>query len=147
MREYDCACGSAHAVVTDVNPPTRFLPEALVGELRATTEVADDFGEFGTAHLMGMVVEEFPEAVASADVSEDGQVGYAMLWLTDFDSRRLHEVVVELVVEMMEHAVSHTDDEDARGEFERQMREFDVTEFVDRYRAARDFDDEYDTPV
>ena len=147
MREFDCDCGASHAVVMDVHPATRFLPADLVEQLREAVETADDLGPFGAAHLLGMVMEEFPEAVASADVAEDGSVGYAMLWVTDFDARRLHEVVVELVVELMEHAMSHADDANARQQFEGQMREFDVGAFVDRYRAARDFEDEHDTPV
>jgi hypothetical protein len=147
MRDLDCDCGESHAVVTDVHPPSRFVPEALVQQLRATTETDDDFDEFGTPHMLGMVREEFPEEVVSSDVSEDGQVGYALLWIADFDSRRLHEIVVELVVEMMEHAISHTENENASREFEAQMQEFDVTEFVGQYRRARDFDDEHDEPA
>jgi hypothetical protein len=147
MRDLDCDCGETHAVVTDVHPPSRFVPETLVQQLRATTETADDFEEFGTPHMLGMVREEFPEAVVSSDVSEDGQVGYALLWVADFDSRRLHEIVVELVVEMMEHAVSHTENASASREFEEQMRQFDVGEFVERYRAERDFEDEHDEPA
>jgi hypothetical protein len=147
MRDLRCGCGADHAVVTDVHPPSRFVPETLVEQLRATTETADDFGEFGTPHLLGMVREEFPEDVVSTDVSEDGAVGYALLWVADFDSRRLHEVVVELVVEMMEHAVSHAEDPGASREFEAQMQAFDVAEFVERYRAQRDFQDEHDDPA
>jgi len=41
-----------------------------------------------------------------------------MAWVTEFDSRRLHEIVVELVVELMEHAVSHADDDEALSAFE-----------------------------
>jgi hypothetical protein len=40
----------------------------------------------------------------------------------------------------MEHAVSHADDDAAIQEFERQMVEFDVSAFVDQYRAERDLD-------
>jgi len=36
-----------------------------------------------------------------------------MAWVTEFDSRRLHEIVVGFVVELMEHAVSHADDDEA----------------------------------
>ncbi|WP_254765750.1 DUF5815 family protein [Salinilacihabitans rarus] len=147
MREYDCSCGDVHAVVTDVHPPSRFVPESLVAVLRETIETEDDFGEFGTPHLMGITMEEFPEAVAVHDAAEDGSVGYAMLWVTDFDSRRLHELVVELVVELMEHAVSHAEDDDAVGEFESQMLEFDVSEFVAEYRRLRDWESEHDRPV
>jgi len=147
MRDLSCACGAEHAVVTDVHPPSRFFPETLVENLRFAVETEDDFGEFGTPHLMGMVMEEFPQAIVSVDVSQNGDVGYAMLWVADFDSRRLHEVVVELVVELMEHALSHASDEDARSEFERQMQQFDVAEFVEQYRRDRDFESEHDRPV
>jgi len=65
-----------------------------------------------------------------------------MAWVTEFDSRRLHEIVVELVVELMEHAVSHADDDEALSAFEQEMVEFDVAEFVDQYRAERDLEED-----
>jgi hypothetical protein len=146
MREYDCACGGTHAVVMDMHPLSRFVPEDLVAVLDEAIDTTT--GEpFGTTHAMGIVLEEFPEQVVSADTSEDGSVGYAILWMADFDSRRLHEVVVELLVELMEHAVSHASDDSAMTEFERQMLEFDVGEFVDQYRAQREFETEHDRPV
>jgi hypothetical protein len=145
VREYDCDCGDAHAVVTDVNPLGRFLPEFLADILRGTIDTADETPEFGTVHLMGMVKEEFPEAVVSADVSDDGNVGYAMVWVTDFEGRRLHEIIVELTVELMEHAVSHAEDDGVMSEFEEQMQQFDVAAFVEQYREERDFEDEHDT--
>jgi len=147
MREFDCDCGAVHAVVTDVHPIARFVPEFLEEVLAETVETADDYPTFSMPHLMGMVLEEFPEAVAVADVSEDGEVGYALVWVTDFGSRRLHEVVVELVVELMDHAVSHAEDESAEAAFERELREFDVDAFVDQYRRERDFESEFDTAV
>jgi len=147
MREYECPCGDAHAVVMDMHPLGRFVPESLADLLRATIEPADDFDEFTTAHLMGMVLEEFPEAVVAEDVAEDGAVGYAMVWIADFDARRLHEVVVELLVELMEHAMSHAGDDDAMAEFEGLMLEFDVSEFVDTYRREREFETEHDTAI
>ena len=107
----------------------------------------DEFEEFGTPHLMGAVMEQLPEDIVAVDESENGSVGYALLWVTDLEARELHEVVVELVVELMDHAVSHADDSGTESEFEQQMQEFDVSEFVDAYRAQRDFDDEYDTPA
>ncbi len=137
VREYRCDCGDDHGVVTDVHPPTRFLPEFLVETLQETVDVADEFGEFGTPHLMGLVLEEFPESVAVLDVSDDGQVGNAILWVSRFDSRRLHEVIVELVIELMDHAISHAD-EGAAAEFEEQLFSFEVDAFVDQYRAERD---------
>jgi hypothetical protein len=146
MRAFDCDCGDRHAVVMDVHPPSRFLPEEVVATLRDTVEATDE-SEFSTRHLLGMVREEFPEAVASEDVSEDGSAGYALVWVTTFDDRRLHEVVVELVVELMEHAVGHAESPDAEQEFEADMQEFDVAAFVDRYRAMRDFEDEGDSAV
>jgi hypothetical protein len=143
MREFDCPCGATHATVMDVHPPERFLPEFLVEVLREAIETtSDEMPEFGTPHLMGIVTEEFPEAVVSADVSDDGEVGCGIVWATDFDARRLHEVVVELVVELMEHAVSHAEDESTMAEFEAQMLDFDVSAFVDQYRAERDLSEE-----
>ncbi|WP_276298847.1 DUF5815 family protein [Halorussus lipolyticus] len=147
MREYDCDCGDNHAVVTDVHPPSRFVPEFLVNVLRETVETDDDLGEFGTAHIMGVVLEEFPGEVVSENVEDDQDVGYALVWLTDFDSRRLHEIVVELIVELMEHAVSHAENDDAMTEFEEEMLDFDVSEFVEQYRSERDFSGPHDRAV
>ena len=143
MREFDCDCGASHAVVMDMHPPTRFFPEFLVETLEGAVETtSEEMPDFGTPHLMGMVMEEFPEQVAVADAADEGDVGFAMVWISGFDARRLHEVIVELVVEMMEHAVSHAESERAITEFEEQMLEFDVQEFVDQYRAERDLDPE-----
>lgn len=147
LREIACDCGDSHALVLDVHPPSRFLPESLVSILQETVEPADDFDEFTTAHLMGMAIEEFPEEVVSESFADDGTVGWSLLWITSFDARRLHEVVVELVVELMDHAVSHSDDADSSTEFEALMREFDVTEFVDQYRRQREFESEGDTAL
>ena len=147
MRAYRCSCGSSHAVVLDVHPPSRFVPESLVAILRETVETADGFEEFGTPHLLGMVLEEFPGRVVVHDASDDGTVGYALLWVADFDARRLHEIVVELVVELMEHAISHAEDEDAITEFESNLHAFDVPAFVEEYRSIRDFESEFDRPV
>ena len=147
MREYNCSCGDAHAVVMDMHPPSRFFPESLVDVLQETVDTADDFDEFGTPHLLGIVLEEFPEAVTVHDGAEDGTVGFAMCWLTEFDSRRLHEIVVELVVELMEHAISHAENDDAVSDFESQMLEFDVETFVEQYRQRRDFESEHDRAV
>ncbi len=146
MREFDCACGTTHAVVTDVHPLGRFVPEFLADVLRETVETADEYEEFTTAHLMGVVLEEFPGKVAHADVSDDGSVGYALVWATDFDARRLHEIAVELIVELMEHAVSHADP-DLRERFEEEMLQFDVEAFVEQYRRERDLEDEFDTAI
>jgi hypothetical protein len=146
LREFDCACGDSHAVVMDMHPLSRWVPEDLIAVLEEAVDTSS--GEpFGTTHLMGIVLEEFPERVATADASEDGHVGFALVWVTDFGARRLHEVIVELVVELMEHAVSHADDVAALSVFEAQMLEFEVAAFVDQYRARRDFDDEFDRPV
>jgi hypothetical protein len=147
VREFDCSCGASHAVVMDIHPLSRFVPEFLVDVLRQTVDTADEFEEFTTAHLMGIVREEFPEEIASADLSDDGQVGYALVWVADFDSRRLHEITVELLVELMEHAVSHAEDGSAMGEFEQYMQEFDVEAFVDQYRRERNLESEHDTAI
>lgn len=147
MREYTCSCGETHAVVTDVHPPSRFFPESFVTVLQELVETDDEFEEFGTPHLLGVVMEEFPEAVGTYDGSDDGAVGYSMVWVTDFDARRLHEIIVELVVELMEHAISHADDDAAISTFESQMLEFDVGAFVDEYRQHRDLESEHDRPV
>jgi len=112
-----------------------------------TVEPADEFEEFTTAHAMGSVMEEFPERVVAADVAEDGTVGYALVWATQFDSRRLHEIIVELLVELMEHAISHAEDEAVMDEFEEQMLEFDVDAFVEQYRAERNLETEHDTAI
>ncbi|RRJ32175.1 DUF5815 family protein [Halocatena pleomorpha] len=146
LREIACACGQSHAVVMDVHPLSRFVPEDLVTILNDVVETTDG-APFGTMHIMGMVMEEYPDRVVSAEASDDGTVGFTQVWLTDDHARRLHEVVVELVVELMEHAISHTDDDDATAEFESQMLEFDVAAFVDAYRTQREFEDEYDTPA
>ncbi|WP_254863741.1 DUF5815 family protein [Halovivax gelatinilyticus] len=147
MREYRCSCGEAHAVVQDVHPPSRFFPESFVEVLRELIETADDFETFGTPHVLGIVLEEFPEAVVVHNAEGDGTVGYALLWVCDFDSRRLHEIVVELVVELMDHAVSHAEDESAISEFESQLERFDVEAFVEEYRRVRDVDSPHDRPV
>jgi hypothetical protein len=149
MRNYACSCGDTHAVVMDMHPPSRWVPESIVDVLVEAVEPAegDDFEEFGTPHLMGAVLEELPEDVTAVDASENGSVGYAMCWVTDLDARELHGVVVELVVELMDHAVSHAEAESSKTEFQEQLEEFDVEEFVDVYRQQRDFEDEYDTAV
>lgn len=147
MREYRCSCGGTHAVVLDVHPPSRFFPESFVDVLRETIDTADEFDSFGTPHLLGIVLEEFPEAVVVHEAEGDGAVGYALLWVTDFDARRLHEIIVELVVELMDHAVSHADDDATVTEFESQLAEFDVEAFVEEYRRVRNVDSARDGPV
>ena len=147
IREYDCDCGASHAVVLDAHPLARFVPEFLEQILTESIEPADDHDQFTMAHLLGVVIEEFPEKVAVADATDDGAVGFSMAWVTDFDSRRLHEIVVELIVDLMQHAVSHAEDDDMAEEFEAQMLEFDIQAFVDQYRAKRNFDDEHDTAI
>ena len=144
MREYDCACGSSHAVVMDMHPASRFLPEAIVSVLEEAVEPAEDdaFETFGTPHLMGAVMEDVPDDVTVTDASDTGDVGYALLWVFEFDSRTLHEYVVDLVVELMDHAVSHAEDPSAQGEFESAMTDFDTSEFVAEYRKERDWEAE-----
>lgn len=147
VREFECACGDRHAVVMDIHPLGRFIPEFLVETLRETVSTDDAFEEFSTAHVIAMVREEFPEEVVSADCSGDGQVGYGLVWVTDFDARSLHETVVELLLELMEHAISHADDGPTVAEFEQQLQEFEVETFVEMYREEREFEDEHDTAI
>ena len=82
----------------------------------------------------------------SYDATEEPDVGFALLWVADFDSQALHERIVELVIELMEHAVSHADDTSALTEFEAKMHEFDVAEFVEQYREERNLEEETFTP-
>lgn len=147
MREYECSCGQCHAVVMDVHPLARFVPEFVVETLHETVTTDDHYDEFNVAHVLAMVKEEFPEQVVAEDRSDDGHVGYGIVWVTDFDSRRLHEIIVELLVELMEHAISHAEAGPTVEEFERQLSEFDLETFVDIYREERDFEDEHDTAV
>jgi hypothetical protein len=143
MREFDCDCGETHAVVLDVHPPDRFLPEFLVEALREVVETtSDEMPEFGTPHLLGIAMEELPDRVVAEDVSEDEDTGFGIVWVAQDDARRLHEILVELVVELMDHAVSHADDEAARQRFEEQMFDFDVSAFVESYREQRDLSEE-----
>lgn len=142
MRELPCACGGTHAVVMDVHPLGRFVPEFLVDTLRSTITTDDEYDEFNVAHALAMVREEYPEEVVVADCSGDGEVGYGLVWVADMDSRTLHRTVVELLVELMEHAISHADDGPTVTEFEEQLAAFDLDEFVDAYREERDFDEE-----
>jgi hypothetical protein len=46
------------------------------------------------------------------------------------------------VIELMDHAISHAEDETAREEFEQQMFDFEVSAFVDEYRNERDLSEE-----
>jgi hypothetical protein len=144
MRELKCECGNLHAVVTDVNPLTRFLPDFLVNSLAQVIEVVDSerWGGFGMAHIMGLVIEECPEEVTFFDSKEDGYLGYSALWITEFNSFKLHEMIVELIIEIMEHAVSHSKNEISIQEFEKQMLSFNISEFVEKYREERDLDPE-----
>lgn len=146
MRDYPCACGDDHAVVLDPHPLSRFFPESMVAVLDETVETTDG-GSFGTSHLMALVLEDFPDQVAAKDTAKNGEVGYGMAWVAAFDSRRLHEIVVELVVELMDHAIGHSEDDDAIAEFDEQLAAFDVSAFVDEYRSRREFRGEDDTPV
>lgn len=139
MREYACQCGGRHGVVMDVHPPERFLPGFLVEVLQEIIEPADEMQLFGMTHLMGLVIEEFPGEIVVEDTSGDGTVGYAMVWITSFDARELHRVVVELVLELMDHAISHAEDTEVVSEFESQLDAFDIDEFVQQYREERGF--------
>lgn len=140
MREFQCACGDAHAVVVDPHPLSRWIPESVSSVLRETVVPTDEYDEFGTIHLMGMVLEEFPDQLAVSDASDDPSVGWALLWVTAFDARTLHEIIVELLVELMDHAVSHGSEAEVRADFSSQLEAFDIESFVTAYRETRDFD-------
>jgi hypothetical protein len=51
-------------------------------------------------------------------------------------------MIVELIIEIMEHAVSHSKNEISIQEFEKQMLSFNISEFVEKYREERDLDPE-----
>ncbi len=148
MREFRCDCGATHAVVMDPHPPSRFLPESVTDVLAETiSPEGSEIEEFGTIPLMGLVMENEADRIVTHDASEDGATGFALAWIADFDARRLHEVVVETVLEIMAEAVTEVGDESATSEFTQQRAAFDVDAFVDAYRAERDFEDEWDEPV
>lgn len=147
MRELSCECGDNHAVVMDVHPLGRFIPEFLVETLRETIATDDEFEEFSMPHAIAMVREEYPEDVAVGDCSGDGDVGFGLVWIADFDARHLHTIIVELIVDMMEHAIGHAEDGPTVQEFESKLETFDVDEFVDLYRKEREFEDEFDTAL
>lgn len=146
-REFECDCGESHAVIKDTDPLTQFVPTFIADVLRDTVETDDDHPGFSTAHLLGLVSEVHSEILVSADVSDDGQVGYALLWVSGLDSRDLHRVVVEHVVDLMEQAIEEANDEAAIREFEEYVEEFDVEAFVEEYRAERDFEHEHDSAL
>lgn len=147
MREYSCPCGSTHAVVMDVHPLARWIPEAVERIFTETVEPTDEYETFSTIHVMGIVLEEYPEETVVYDASEDPSVGFALLWLTAMDANALHRVIVELLVELMDHAVSHSEDPSIAERFEQSLNSFDIDVFVDAYRDQRDFVDEFDRPV
>ena len=140
MREFPCRCGDDHAVVMDVHPLSRWVPEPVVDVLVETIVPDDEYDEFGTIHLMAIVREELPDRVVAHDTSEDPSVGFALCWVSEFSARRLHEIIVELLIELMDHAVSHTDDDAVRTEFTEQLASFDVETFVTLYRDQRDLE-------
>jgi hypothetical protein len=148
LREFACECGATHAVVMDPHPPTRFLP-ASVTEVLAETLATEgsETDEFGTIPLMGLVMDAYPEHLVAHDAMEDGSTGFAVAWISTFDARELHELVVEAVLGIMANAVTEVGDDSATAAFTEHRTEFDVEEFVTEYRDVRDFDDEFDEPV
>ncbi len=138
MREYACACGQQHAVVMDVHPLSRWVPEAVEAVIVETIEPVDEYDRFETIHLMGIVLETYPDDVAVHDTSRDPSRGWALQWVTAWDATELHRRIVTLLVELMEHAVSHTDDDAIADEFATQLAAFDIDAFVQAYREGRD---------
>lgn len=148
MREYECGCGANHAVVLDPHPPSRFLPSSVTDVLAETLAAeGSETEEFGTIPLMGLVMDAHPERIVVYDAAEDGTTGFAVAWIADFDSERLHQVVVESVLSVMADAVTEVGDDSAAAAFTEQRAEFDVDSFVAEYRTVRDFDDEFDEPA
>ena len=147
MREFDCDCGSTHAVVMDVHPLGRWIPESVERILAETIEPTDEYETFGTIHVMGLVLEEFPEKTVVYDASDNPAVGYALVWMTTMDAASLHRIIVELLIELMDHAVSHSDDPEIAASFQDALDTFDIEEFVTEYRRQRDFTDEFDQPA
>lgn len=146
-REFECACGETHAVVMDTDPLTRFVPEFLADALQEAIETEHAHREFSTTHLLGLVAEEHPDAIVTADVSDDGQVGYAIIWVAGFDARTLHAVVVDRVVDLMQQAIEQADDEAAVAEFEAYLASFEVEAFVEEYRATRGIEGDRESSV
>ena len=140
MRELACRCGARHAVVMDVHPLSRWIPESVVEVLVATIGTDDEYDEFGTMHVMAIVREEFPDRVAVHDASANPAVGFALCWVCDVPAKRLHEIIVELLVDLMDHAVSHAADPSMKEQFAGQLDAFDLETFVTRYRDERDFE-------
>lgn len=127
-----CSCGESHAVVASAETLDRFVPDEVVEILRATVD-PEGTGSFGVTHVLAKVHATYPARISSADLSEVNDVGYAKLWVTEFDDRRLHEIVVEVLVELMSHMMEHADNETAVA-FEQQLAGFDAAAFVDAYR-------------
>lgn len=148
LREFRCECGEQHAVVLDPHPPSRFLPESVTETLAETIAAeGTEMEEFGMVPLMGLVMDAYPEQVVAHDASEDGSTGYAAAWIADFDAREFHEIVVRTVLEVMAQAVTAVGDDSATDAFSEHRAEFDVSEFVEKYRSVRDFEDEWDEPA
>lgn len=128
----------------DVHPVSRWIPESVEAILQEVVVPDDEYDTFETIHLMGLVLEEFPDQVTVIDATENPSLGYAMAWITAFDARRLHEIVVDLLLELMDHAMTHAGDDEEVETFGSYLAEFDPETFVDQYRTERDFEDEQD---
>lgn len=143
MREYECECGSSHAVVLDPHPPTRFLPETVTDVLVNTLQIdGREENRFDTNALMGLVQDRHSDRIVTLDAAEDGTIGFALAWIADFDSYTLHEIVVETVLELMSRAVDDGGNESARKAFTEHRADLDVEAFVSQYREVRNFDAE-----
>lgn len=140
QREIDCTCGDRHAVVYDVNPPSRFLPPTVVETLEETIEPADEFETFETAHLMGQVIEAYPDQVTTYNAGADSSVGFGIVWITSFDAQTLHEIVVRQTLALMETAISD-EQSTAYEQFQTAKEQFDVVEFTKQYRTQRDYEE------
>jgi len=145
--EIDCECGEAHGVVYDTDPLTRFIPEQMAHTLEETVKPRETDHTFGTLHAMGMLADEVPQTVASTDASEMGEVGFNYVWVSDFTAREVHVLLVQLLVDLMDHAVDQVGDDSIKSAFAERLDGLDVEEFVDEYRTQRSFDGPDDTAV
>ncbi|MFB6162907.1 MAG: DUF5815 family protein [Halococcoides sp.] len=145
--EIDCECGEAHGVVLDTDPLTRFVPDQMARILEETVKPRETDHTFGTLHAMGMLADEVPQTVASADVSENGDLGFNYVWVSDFTAREVHVLLVQLLVDLMDHAVDEVGDDSIKSQFTEQLEGLDVEEFVDQYRTERSFEGPEDSPV
>ena len=65
------------------------------------------------------------------EAEEEQEGGVALRWVSDLEAGEIKEVIVELVDELMEQGIRNGEEGSALNEFEGQMNDFEVTEFVE----------------